>query len=148
MNKEPQRLRRGRQFHKRVQADWHANAEGEVETEKSVTKPSGRGGRMDVFVRADGKLLAVAEIKHSDWDAMSEKALKRNVRRQTKQVMDYVESQLAAGSEVSPGIIFPRRPKDPKRMRLIEQMFEEEGIPVAWEDETTEERRREVNRRR
>ena len=40
------------------------------------------------------------------------------------------------GKDVSPGIIFSRRPKDPNRMKLIEQLFDEEGIPVVWEDET------------
>ena len=38
-------------------------------------------------------------------------------------------------------MIFPERPKEKIRMRLIEDMFEEEGIPVVWQDETIEERK-------
>lgn len=37
------------------------------------------------------------------------------------------------------GIIFPRRPTDPNRLSLIEQLFEEEGISVVWQDESVEE---------
>jgi hypothetical protein len=32
-------------------------------------------------------------------------------------------------------------PKDAERMKLIEAMFEEEGIPVVWHDETIEHRK-------
>jgi hypothetical protein len=31
--------------------------------------------------------------------------------------------------------------EDKIRMKLIEEMFEEEGIPVVWQDETIEERK-------
>ncbi|MCK4628302.1 MAG: hypothetical protein KAT56_04825 [Sedimentisphaerales bacterium] len=35
------------------------------------------------------------------------------------------------GKDVCPGIIFPKRPKDKKRMELIESLFIEEGIPSS-----------------
>lgn len=41
---EPKVLRRGKQFHKKLQKAWHGGAEGDVETEKSVTKANGRRG--------------------------------------------------------------------------------------------------------
>ena len=61
----------------------------------------------------------------------------------------YIESQIldgqyvkdGEGKDVCPGIIFPKRPKDRERMELIENIFEEEGIPVVWHDETIEERK-------
>jgi len=140
-SKEPKQLRRGKAFHKEIQADWINNAEGQVLTEKAITKPSGRKGRVDIFVNTDDKLVAVAEAKASDWDEMTNSAVRRNVRRQIKQVWDYIDSQLGERKEVSPGIIFPKRPKDKTRMRLIEDMFEEEAIPVVWRDETIEERK-------
>jgi len=43
--------------------------------------------------------------------------------------------------DVSPGIIFTKRPKEQERMKLIEKIFEQEGIPVVWQDETIEERK-------
>jgi len=79
-------------------------------------------------------------VKNSAWDKMTDSAIRRNIRRQIKQIWDYIESQLKARKDVSPGIIFPKRPKDKNRLKLIEGMFEEEGIPVVRQDETIEER--------
>ncbi|MHC4478452.1 MAG: hypothetical protein ACYTEL_22670 [Planctomycetota bacterium] len=142
MSKEPIQLQRGKGFHKRVQAEWLGTAEGRILIEKAITKRTGRKGRIDIFVDDDGdKLVAVAEVKACDWERMTNSAVRRNVRRQIKQVWDYIESQLAKAKEVSPGMIFPKRPKDRERIKLIEGMFEEEGIGVVWEDETIEERK-------
>lgn len=47
---EPKRLREGKAFHKKVQADWKAEAEGDVRTEMTVSKGGSRRGRLDVFV--------------------------------------------------------------------------------------------------
>lgn len=142
MGSEPGQLKRGKAFHKEVQTDWLNTAEGKILTEKGITKPSGRKGRIDIFVDDDGtKMVAVAEVKASDWDKMTEKAVLRNVKRQVKQIWDYIDSQLADKKEVCPGVIFPHMPKDKERMKLIEQLFEDEGIPVVWRDETVEERK-------
>ena len=140
-NVEPKQLVRGKEFHKKLQNDWHKTASGEIKHEADIIKPSGRKGRIDIFVNADDNEVAVVEIKASDWDSMTLKALRRNVYRQANQIWDYIESQLEQGKEVSPGVIFPKRPKDPDRMKLIEQMFDERGIPVVWEDESIEERK-------
>jgi hypothetical protein len=72
---------------------------------------------------------------------MTDSAVRRNVRRQIRQVWNYIESQLKTKKDVSPGIIFSKQPQDKERMKLIESMFEEEGIPVVWQDETIEERK-------
>ena len=138
---EPEPLQRGKRFHKAIQADWGQTAEGHVTIEKSITNPNGRRGRVDVFVEDESELVAVAEIKASDWDAMTEAAVRRNVRRQIRQVWSYIDSQLDAGKDVSPGIIFPGRPSSPARLETIERLFEDEGIAVVWDDESIEERR-------
>ena len=135
-NREPKRLRQGKEFHKKIQKEWLDSATGEVILEKSITKPNGRKGRVDIFIGSDEKLVAIAEIKASDWDSMSAVAVRRNVRRQVRQIWNYIKSQLELGKEISPGILFPKRPKDINRMKLIEQLFDEEGIPVVWEDKT------------
>ena len=137
--KEPKQLVRGKKFHKKLQEDWKKAAEDqEVTPEERITKPSGRKGRIDVFVDAsdekDKNLVAVVEIKASNWDRMTLKALRRNVARQASQIWDYIESQLEQGKDVSPGVILKERPKDPERLELIEQLFDERGIPVVWED--------------
>jgi len=138
---EPKRLKGGKKFHGKLQNDWHKTANGEVKHEQSIVKPSGRKGRIDIFVDADENLVAVVEIKASDWDSMTLTALRKNVRRYASQIWDYIESQLEQGKDVSPGIIFPKRPKNTERMKLIEQLFDEHGIPVVWEDESIKERK-------
>lgn len=140
--KEPEPLRRGKKFQKEVRQEWPKG--GEV-FEKSIIKPSGRKGRMDIFVDAstedDEKLVAVVEIKASDWDRMTLKAIKRNVSRQANQIWDYIESQIEEGKHISPGIVFPKRPKNPDRLKLIEELFDEKCIAVSWEDESIKERK-------
>ena len=137
---EPERLRRGKAFHKALQKEWEAEAEGDVRSERRITKPSGRRGRIDVHV-GDGGMVVVVELKATDWDRMTDAAVRRNVRRQVRQIWQYIESQLAEGRDVSPGVIFPHLPADPQRVCLIERLFEEEGISVVWHDETIEELR-------
>ena len=136
---EPRQLFKGKGFHKKIQKVWHKNAEGDVKTEKWMIKPSERKGRMDVFVKSDDALVAIAEIKCSDWDAMTPIAVRKNVMRQVNQVWDYIESQLNLGKDVSPGVIFPNRPKNPNRINLIEDLFNGRGIQVVWEDESIQE---------
>lgn len=138
---EPKHLRQGKKFHRELQDDWHKTATGKVKHEEEIIKPSGRKGRIDIFVNADANLVAVVEIKASDWDAMTLTALRRNVSRYANQIWDYIESQLARGKDVSTGVIFPKKPKNLNRIRLIEQLFDERGIPVVWKDESIEERK-------
>jgi hypothetical protein len=139
-NPEPKRLREGKAFHKKVQDEWEADAEGKVQIEKTVKKKDGTG-RLDVFVSDNGsEVRAIVEIKHSDWDKMTPRAVRRNVKRQARQVWKYIELQPTLDG-ICPGIVFPKRPSDPKRLELIEHLFQEQGIPVVWEDESTAERK-------
>lgn len=140
-NSEPKSLRQGKKFHKKIQKEWLNSAEGIVKPEKGIIKPSGRKGRIDIFVKSDGELVAVVEIKNSNWNAMTDEDVRRNVNRQASQIWDYIESQLDLGKEPSPGVIFPERPRDSDRMNLIEQLFEERGISVVWEDESNAEKK-------
>ena len=143
--REPERLAHGKRIHRKIQDDWHKTAQGKVEDEEEIVKLSGRKGRIDIFVDAsdenDKDLVAIVEIKASDWDSMTLRAVRRNVGRYANQIWNYIESQLEQGKDVSPGIIFSERPKDPERLKLIEQLFDKLGIPVVWEDETIKERK-------
>jgi hypothetical protein len=151
VNKEPTQLRRGKAFHRLIQKEWERDAEGDVKSERHVRKPNGRKGRVDVFVNDDDpeSSIAIVEVKATDWDKIKRKNIRRNARRQIRQIWSYIESQIlngqyvrdGEGKAVCPGIIFPRRPKDRERMEQIEEMFEEEGIPVVWHDEAIEERK-------
>ena len=138
---EPEQLRRGRVFHKLVQTEWENDAEGCVVRERQVLLNTSRKGRVDVFVddgQADG-CIAIIEVKASDWDRMSGRAVERNVRRQIRQVLRYISSQLDGGNyvstgehkTVSPGIIFAKSPNDQERKRRIEGLFiDDVSFPV------------------
>lgn len=87
---------RGKLFHENIQSNWLKNAEGKILIAKGITKLSGRKGRIDIFVDDDGtNFVAVAEVNASDWDKMTDTAVHRNVRRQIKQIWDYINSQLS-----------------------------------------------------
>jgi len=135
---EPERLRRGKAFHRKIQEEWIESAEGIILPEKTIRRLKGRRGRVDILVDddSDGNHVAVVEIKASDWNRMKPKAVRRNTLRQVRQIWSYIDAQLELeGKEVSPGIIFPTKPSDPERLEAIEQIFHAWGIQVVWHDE-------------
>ncbi len=148
-SKEPPQLSRGKKFHKLIQDEWKREAQGDITPERYIIKPSGRRGRVDVFVNGNelNSVVAIVEIKATDWDRMTDKAVKRNARRQIRQIWNYIESQIlegkyvesGEGKDICPGIIFPKRPKNKDRMKEVEEIFIKEGIPVVWHDESIEE---------
>ena len=108
MSNEPAQLRRGKAFHKLIQEEWVLEARGVICPERTILKPNGRRGRIDILTDPDEADVAVVEIKASDWDKMTSKAVRRNIRRQLNQIWNYVDSQLALDKTVSTGIIFPK----------------------------------------
>ena len=142
MAKEPKQLKRGKIYHKKLQKDWKHSSEGIVGLEKHIKKPNNGIGRIDIHVEADNKLVAVVELKNSDWDKMAVEAVKINVKRYSKQVWGYIDSQLDDKKDISPGIIFPEKPNIMKKLELIEKLFEEQFISVVWEDESIKERKK------
>ncbi len=141
---EPARLRRGKVFHRLVQEEWGAvrRTRDIAFREFSIIKPDGRRGRIDILIDEGEDWVAVVEIKASDWDAMKGENLRRNARRQIRQIWNYIESQLKPnddgsidGRQVSPGIIFPKAPRKLGRRDAIEALFDEDGIQVVWHNE-------------
>lgn len=141
MDGEPKQLKRGKTYHKKAQKDWERSAEGIVSPEKQIKISNSSLGRIDIHIEASNKLVAVVELKNSNWDRMTTASVKRNVQHQIKQIWDYIDSQLKDQKDVSPGIIFPKRPKDINKLKQIEELFEKEFISVVWEDETIDERK-------
>ena len=149
MGREPPQLSRGKAFHRLIQQEWEQEAQGDITCERRVTKPGDRKGRVDIFVNDSdpGAPIAIVEIKATDWDRMKARNVRRNVQRQIRQIWSYIESQIldghfvpeGEGKDVCPGIIFPRRPRDPKRLEQIEELFLAQGIQVVWHDESIEE---------
>ena len=142
---EPEQLHKGKKFHKNIQEDWITTAEGDVAVEREVIRKNEKKGRVDIYIN-DEDMVAVVEIKNSDWDLMTTKNLKRNIRRQIRQIWSYIESQIEGigkddVKDVCPGVIFPKRPENAETLNLIEELFNEEGIQVVWQDESLDERK-------
>lgn len=91
---------------------------------------------MDVLVDDEDETCVVIEIKASNWDRMTDKAVLRNVRRQIRQIYSYIDTQIGIKEFICPGIVFPFRPESSERLNLIEELFLNEGISVVWDDET------------
>jgi hypothetical protein len=139
--REPDILKKGKEFHKLIQKEWLATAkDGVPKPEQSLTKLNGRRGRVDIFIdEIDKDFISIVEIKGTDWDRIKPANIRRNVKRHIRQLWGYIDSQLEGlGMSVCAGIIFPKLPRDYDRLKLIESMFEEEGIQVAWQNETLE----------
>lgn len=134
------RIRLGKQFESVVIDDWTSSlqkaAEKKLKPQKYITKSSGKKGFIDIYVSESDTYGVVIECKHSDWDSMTDERLKRNISRQISQILDYIDSILAEGKEVTPGVVFPKMPKDKKRKKYIEQKFSEKCITVVWQDES------------
>ena len=118
--KEPVQLRRGKAFHKKVQTEWINDAEGDVTIERGITKPNGKKGRVDVLVNQNQPMVAIAEIKSTDWEALTDVALPQTIRRHVRQIWHYIDSQLSEGKDVCPGVILQKRPLKNERLKLIE----------------------------
>lgn len=105
-NNESEQLRQGKIFHKKIQKDWIETDQGKIKAERIILKRSRRKGRVDIFVDDDTPegTAATVEIKASDWDKMTEMAVHRNIRRQIKQIWDYIESQIVDGEYVPTGV--------------------------------------------
>jgi hypothetical protein len=142
--REPARLRRGKKFHRLIQKEWVTDrrTRDHAFREFAIVKANGRRGRIDILIDEGEDWVAVVEIKASHWDAMKEKHVRRNARRQIRQIWSYIESQLLAnedgtidGKEVCPGIIFPKAPRKPGRRGAVEALFNQDGIQVVWHNE-------------
>jgi hypothetical protein len=136
--REPSNLWRGKQFHKLIQEEWLATSEGNPQPERTVDRVNGRKGRVDLFVDEIGKdFVSVVEIKTTDWDRIKDSNVRRNVKRQARQVWRYIQCQLELRNlSVCAGIIFPKLPINLALGERIESMFEEEGIQVVWHNES------------
>ena len=141
MGQEPAILKKGKRFHKRVQIKWAITAGGLIKTEENVPKLDNKKGRADIFVEEIGDdLVSIVEIKNTDWDNIKIENIRRNVKRQARQIWGYIEYQTNSREvSVSPGIIFPNVPKDQERLKLIESLFDQECVQVVWESESIDE---------
>lgn len=136
---EPDLLKDGKHYHAEVQQDWLGDdtIDGVVQTEVHIKKPSGRPGRIDVFVDTKDNLVVAIEIKSTQWDKITEKNVRRNVRKHIRQVWDYMESLMGPdneGTPVAPALLYKYKPADPAKVEVIEALCEEFAVQVVWEE--------------
>lgn len=141
---EPEILRRGKAFHKRIQKDWERTAkDGKIIVEhfiplsiisKNLKKK--KSGRLDIFVDDISDFVSIVEIKSTDWDKVKEKNRKKLLGSHRRQVWHYIEEYLDVKKiDVCPGIIYPKPPKTAGLREMIEKYLNKYGLQVVWYDD-------------
>ena len=136
-----ERMRRGRRWHIEMERWWGERFErtwGQAEMEKSIVKDTGRRGRVNLIAE-EGTAIMFMEFKCSDWDRMrSDKHARRNIRRYCHQLWSYLDSAdihpdlTLHGKGVIAFLVFPKRPTDPGRSRIVLESCDELGVQIVW----------------
>ena len=137
---EPEILRRGKEFHQRVQLDWKNTAEGQIHLEHKIVRGLNdqntthiRRGRIDLFVDEIGDFVTVVEIKSTDWDKIKSTNRRKLLSSHQRQVWGYVEKYVDDDRvSVCPGIIYPSAPKSVHLKQEIENYFSEHCLQIVW----------------
>lgn len=135
---EPEILKKGKEFHKKVQEDWLETAkDGKVFSENTILlsdlKNARKSGRIDIFVNDLGDFVSVIEIKSTNWDKVKEKNRKKLLSSHRWQVWKYMDKYLDIDRvDVYPGIIYPNSPSTPGLKIFIENYLNDFGLQVVW----------------
>src|SRR4051794_32004392 len=149
---EPQALRRGREFHRAMQASWaHRHGGVEPHIEQALFRSGGIRGRADVRVIIDRDdshpFQTVVELKDRNFDRLSPRSVRQLIARDRRQLLRYVDAliDLSSAAAVAEGesivmgaICYSRGPQDEVARAAIEAFFGERLLAVMWEDETAE----------
>ncbi|MEO8379040.1 MAG: hypothetical protein ABI779_05205 [Acidobacteriota bacterium] len=138
---EPELLRRGKEFHRLVQADWAGEIEkATVRLEHSIrfiaalrSSKRRRRGRLDIFIDQIDDFVTVVEIKATDWDHISSNNLRKLLATHRRQVMRYVEKFLDDDHvSVCAGIIYPKAPDNKDVKAQVESYLNDHALQVVW----------------
>jgi len=138
---EPELLRRGKEFHRLVQADWAGEIEkATVRPEHSILFHTASGpiqrnrrGRVDLFVDRIDDFVTVVEIKSTDWDRIPAANRRRLLAAHRRPVLRYVDEFLDEQHvSVCAGIIYPKAPVDADLTAMVEQYLNEHMLQVVW----------------
>ena len=136
---EPSLLKKGKEFHRKVQQDWESTAkDGKICPEHTVSLISKRSthkrqGRLDIFVDDVGDFISIIEIKSTDWDAVKPKNRKKLLGSHKRQVWRYIDRYLDVEKvDVCPGIIYKSPPSTPGLREEIEDfIFLADNLPES-----------------
>lgn len=141
---EPDVLRRGKEFHRRVQAEWAGEIEGApVRSEHGIifdslseTVKHQRRGRLDIFISQFEDFVCVIEIKSTNWDRIQISNRQKLLAAHCRQVLRYVDKYLDDDHvNVCAGIIYPHPPRTSEIKLQVEQYMNNQGLQVAWFDD-------------
>ena len=134
-----QRFMRGNQFERLEKSEWENGDFQESEPEYGLCVGPGKKkrGRIDVLIKEDDGSVSIIEIKSTDWDRMKPHRVRPNALRHIRQVMKYVYPFWEKGTDVVPGLIYPKAPRSSERREQVESILEEQLIQVVWAYERT-----------
>jgi hypothetical protein len=140
---EPEILRRGKEFHRRVRESWLESAEGAIHPERSILltrrNPCAFGhrrGRLDLLIDEVGGFVAVVEVKSTHWDSVRPSNRRKLMSAHRRQVWRYIDEFLdVAGVDVCPGVIYPSVPLTPGLREDVETYLNDRGLQVVWFDD-------------
>ena len=144
---EPEQLRRGREFHRLVQADWAGSVEdATVRPEHTIRLTAlprrgtrNRRGRIDIFIDQLSGFVTVVEIKATNWDAVKSKSRRKLLGSHRRQIIRYVDKYLEVDNvSVVAILLYPSPPATPGLRNEVEEYFAEHGLQLAWHSEQPE----------
>jgi hypothetical protein len=141
---EPDLLRLGKEFHRRVQADWAGEIENAtVRSEHRIavgplvtTVKHQRHGRIDIFIDLVDDFVSIVEIKSTDWDRIRVSNRQKVLSTHRRQVLRYVDKYLDHDSvNVCAGVIYPHSPISAGLKERVEQYLNDHALQVVWYDD-------------
>jgi hypothetical protein len=142
---EPECLRRGKEFHRRVQRDWSGTVHGAaVHAEKTISFPPAasatakrlRHGRLDIFIDLLGDFVTVVEIKATGWDVVLDRNRRKLLAAHCRQIFRYVDKYLDHDNvSVCAGVIYPMCPSTPGLKDFVETYMNDNALQVVWYDD-------------
>ena len=121
---------RGRAFEAEERAGWARLDPASVGFE-APTAWKGRRGRVDILVDDDSGLVAIVEVKATNWDLIKPSRVRetalRHYRQRWRYIDDYVETR-----QVSPGIVYPFAPRATERRSAVKEALDERFVQCVW----------------
>lgn len=134
---EPAALRRGRGYHTEVQEELRRESAEPLKINRKLGPKEARR-RPDVWMKWEGNgsdetCAMLIEIKSTDWDSIEGRRIRTYVRRQSRQLLDYLGIAIDVEKVgTTPSMLFPKAPEDPFKRIAVEVNFAEAGLNVMW----------------
>jgi hypothetical protein len=128
-------MRRGRHFEAAERKGWRHFAK-EHRHYEAVTAWASRRGRIDIKIDEHDGVVAIVEIKATDWDALKRASIGRTAQRHVRQVWRYINDHVEnQAKEVCAGVVYKHEPKNRETRFRVEQILNDRFIQVAWRKE-------------